>query len=362
MYDPFNQPLIETENAFKKKIFNSLEIQYKLWCNFLGLNELPSKTICSPFRIDRKPGCSFYIRNNAIFFIDGGAIMYPKSMNIIHAYMHVNKIDYSQAIHQIALDLKDINSNIDTGSIEIKKYDSSIIKKVNNFVFKLYYQPLDWTKKAEEIIGRGLFNANDLKREHCYLFNKYWKNSKSEPKTISGHRFDDLSYAYSYNRTTHKLRFFNVPKHFKWLSNVPPNYVGGFTDIDYTKPVLIVTKSLMDYLTIVSLGYNCRFLSSETVLPTEEFLEKCNNDFSKVIFLSDYDRRGRKRAIELNALFIEKKYKNLYATTIKDFKDKRITDTYDILKYKNINQIKYELNRIIDESFSQSKTRSQKSS
>ena len=116
-------------------------------------------------------------------------------------------------------------------------------------------------------------------------------------------------------------------KHYKWLNNHDESIWQGWTNLIKEGPILIITKSLKDVMSINDvLEIPAIALQSESVIPKGKIITELKNRFSDVYILydNDYDKRvnwGEKYSKNLSLEF------GLYFSQIpKEYKSKDFSD------------------------------------
>jgi len=233
--------------------------------------------------------------------------------NAIKAIMIEKGLTYGKA-------LEFIKDNVGISKNVVRK----IIKKSKgSFVIK--YTRRDWLDIDKQYWCVGGITTYQLEMEQCYPVLEYWCGA------------DELNYkrctipVYA-NHIKDRIKLYG-PKNRLFLTNIP-NYIGG-NSMFKGNDVLILTKNLKSYLCLTNIGYDVRYLPSESTYIPEDFF-KVLDKFKEIWTLFDNDKAGEQHGLrikkQLRNYNVKNKMFKISGTYLDLFKnEKKITDAYDII-------------------------------
>lgn len=275
----------------------------------------------NPLRIDKKPGCGFFIFNNTLLFKDHSI---NKTYDLALFMSYKLGISYDRALLILVNEFK-----VEPLSLPLIKYPKLELKeKVMSFnpralgkneaeYFKQYYINSKSCKKYN-VCACGSYSTNFIPQYYYVDFNPsilYTVNNRCK--------------VYFYKASKDKLRFIGNVKEFDYF---------GYDELPWLGEELIITKSMKDVLTLDCLGYNAISTQSETNKLDENKLEILKKRFNKIYLLYDYDEPGIKASLEL-----EEKYPFLININTEDLNNKDISEMiknkekdYTLMYLKNV--------------------------
>jgi hypothetical protein len=121
-----------------------------------------------------------------------------------------------------------------------------------------------------------------------------WSKYEEELKVIYYYKPSDPAYSYEHGNGMRKILRPNVGKELKWMSNLPRNVYSGWKQLDETGDILIITKSLKDVMIWRMAEINGIAPQSESVKPTEGFVNLLKSKYSRIYTNFDPDPAGIK--------------------------------------------------------------------
>ena len=151
------------------------------------------------------------------------------------------------------------------------------------------------------------------------------------------------------NEVNGKYKLYGPEKRL-FLTNFGKKEIGGLIPYkDYD--TIIITMNLKSYLVISNLGYNCRYVPSESTLFPKFFIEELRQ-FKRIILFMDFDEGGVRYTNRLmkvhHQLPLEAIFFSLEETYIDCFgNEKNCSDAFDIAFKHGVEYFKQFLNNII---------------
>ncbi len=121
-----------------------------------------------------------------------------------------------------------------------------------------------------------------------------WSKYEEELKVIYYYKPSDPAYSYEHGNGMRKILRPNVGRDLKWMSNLPRNVYSGWKQLDETGDILIITKSLKDVMIWRMAEINGIAPQSESVKPTEGFVNLLKSKYSRIYTNFDPDPAGVK--------------------------------------------------------------------
>lgn len=270
----------------------------------------------NPWRADKNPKCYFTKRNDKLFFVDWADdpthqdcfLIAQKATQTARFQDTLNQIskDFNLGLHRpISLDDFVSLDSVTTLAPAPILYNKDIIKDEKTII-KVGLIP--FIKNDLEYWGQyGITEETLLKYDvrACY---KAWINDE----LYHTYRTWDPMYSYKEKNGMYKLyRPFVKNKAYKWRTNMSGGILEGWEQLPSVGPLLFITKSRKDVMTLYELGYPAIACRSESTLISSNALELLKERFGKIIVWYDNDEIGVK-----------------YST--------KLTEQYDFLYYFNI--------------------------
>lgn len=332
-------------NYYEKTIYKEqiLNYQKELWCILLGFNVSVGEKFCNPLRIgkvDRHPNVVLNYNSDGILLMWDNADTNFKGVSVFEIGKNRYNCSYKEFLQKAYYELLK-NYNIPSNSffqkeVQIPKKKFFTIKTKsriwNNFFDKDLWFVGGITKKL-------------LKLEGLFPISTYWSK---DPKSSMG-----ILNMYKCIRPTYCLKIGDKVKIIQpawkgekssFLTNIQYEIGGNseFKDFD----LLLITKSIKDYLILLLLGYNVRYVPSETYPLTKELIELCSK-FKRVIFLYDNDETGireleviKRKTTKVKAL--DNVSISTYHLPVKLLK-RGISDPFEFAQKRTMKQLKLQL-------------------
>lgn len=261
----------------------------------LDLNKIRSKRIRSPLRKDVTPSFVVWVNGLNIFWQDR---MSGNGGTAYDFVMQKYNVDFKQAMAII---------NQDFGLGLRHKDDWKYPEREPAYRVKLDDRThreviITVSKRKQYREDVDFWGAYGIKPETLELYNVFPLRS-AVVKSASGHSTVIVSsprnplygYLTRTNRKYHwKLYRPKASKQDKWMSNVPGTIVQGAKVLDFTDPLLVITKSLKDVMVLHELGYNAIAFQSESNRPHQRIIERIVEVFSDIHIVYDFDLAGIK--------------------------------------------------------------------
>ena len=316
MYDLSNVkiPIKITKEEILKRASQEEILRY-----YLGTDFVINKAFRSPLRKDNVPSFVVYsLSNGDLRFKDfNGA-----QGSCFDLVMLLHRVTFSEAMHIINRDL-----NLGLGNNMSSSFISSYKREYQN------YKPNEISK------GKSLIQFKPQRFTQTDI--DYWTSYHISPETIKKYkvysakyiflnknlilRYNNYNpiYCYVFEDAVKVYRPFAKKGEYKWMSNVTKEDIQGFENLDYSKELLIITKSLKDVMCLHELGYTAIAPQAEGTRNQYEILDNIAMNFDKVAILFDNDDAGIKGAnclkeylsVESKVVFIEN------ITNVKDISD-----------------------------------------
>lgn len=161
----------------------------------------------------------------------------------------------------------------------------------------------------------------------------YWVNTL---------RFNCESITYSYPFGNRFKIYSPLSKEGKWSSNVSAKDIQGWNQLPETGDVVLLTSSLKDIMTLLSVGYPSVALQSEMQMPTENLIARLKERFKEVLVLYDNDYEKETNPGQMMAHRICKEYTLINICIPSEYRSK---DPSDLVR----NETRLILKQIIDE-------------
>lgn len=248
----------------------------------------------------KRIGVKFNIDENdknpsaCIFVAANGSILYKNFLNgncydAFHYVMMIKRLNYAKAIQAIATDLgiptvttvsvkNELPKQVEVNKTESKRKELRVKRKAFNRNELSYWGSIDIDEnllKFYEVAPLAMYWCEGIQyipREMCFCYHF--------PE-------DDL---YSY-----KL-YFPINKHF--ISSASANAVQGYAQLDRSKKLCIITKSLKDVMFFRTIGINAVAPQSEHCGMPEHVIKDLCDNFDCYIWY-DNDLPGRRGALKM---------------------------------------------------------------
>jgi 5S rRNA maturation endonuclease (ribonuclease M5) len=246
---------------------------YEKYLGFCGLNE----KFTNPLRDDRKGGCSFYWNGGVLFFKD---FAINKTYTCVSVVMESERLSYYDALWKIynvfykrdTVNKKPVTKKIDS----IKTYRTFKVKvQLFNHIGINYCKSFGIT---------GGF----IKRAKWYYIEKIWDEAD---RLIYYYRDEDPCIGYYFGDDKWKFYFFKR-KDYRFMGNVPQDVLQGEHMLPEKAEYIIITKSFKDVGTLDKFGIVAVAPQAESVILTENQMNRLRKVSQNIFTLSDYDNTG----------------------------------------------------------------------
>ena len=265
-----------TDFYLDKTIIFSLISQEKIFEKYLFKPDL-SKKYTNPFRVDKNPDCTFYYKNDKLYFVDNA--WNKKHYDCFNIVITRFSLGYNAALRKIYNEIdKEVDSKAFTDLKIIDKKSSENILRVitRNFLPEelLFWSTFDYQSTQQELQEFGIHATTTIFEQdfvvdgniNCFTF---VDNAK-------------LTQIYKpYNKGTYKRRFINV----KGLT------LSGFQYLKESNH-LVITKSKRDTYWLSRMGVNCLYLVTESITLSDEMIKDFNVKYEYLFILADRDFAG----------------------------------------------------------------------
>lgn len=274
----------------------------------------------NPLRVDRKPGCKFFMFNGTLFFKDYSI---NQSYDLAKFISLKNGISYNKALLTLVNDNKIM---LNMPKIVYEKQE--LKEKVMNFIPRLL------SKNEAEYFKQFYINSGSCKKYNVVACQSYSTNY------ITQYYYVDFNPAILYTVNSRcKVYFYKISKdRLRFIGNVKEFDYFGYDELPWLGEKIIITKSAKDVLTLDCLGYNSISTQSETNKLDESKLEILKKRFKHIYIFYDYDKTGLESSLEL-----QEKYPFLININTEDVNNKDISEMiknkgrdYTLMYLKNV--------------------------
>jgi hypothetical protein len=259
----------------------------------------------NPFRIDKNPTCFFgWSKSGRFVFYDPAR---PDcSGDAIKILMLSQNLSFGEAMEKIN---EDFNLGLSTKKI-INRTELTPMRKQKKREFeakvkKTYFQIhlRNWNKKDQEYWLQFGIDIKLLKKYNIFPVKKYYTKTKSTSGFLLVYNYDrdrnDPCYCYRIGEDDPNVKLYRpLAKDVanKWRTNTTVNDVQGLDQLPLypTNDTLIITSSMKDVLTLVSIGYDAIAPQSEGVCVPINIINKLKKKYKRIIFIYDSDETGHK--------------------------------------------------------------------
>jgi hypothetical protein len=245
--------------------------QEEVYVHYLGFCAL-NKKFTSPLRNDAKADCSFFWRENVLFFKDFAQNKVYTCIGIVMIIKSISFWDALDEVYNSFIGNKPttffINKKIERKDKEYKDIQTKIQLFTN--VDKEYLKSFGLT--------------SDLCKEYkVFSISHYWINGdlKYTYNTYIGYYFNGKWKLYHYKSSN-----------FRFVGNTSHSDLQGYDQLDWTGEVCIITKSMKDVILYRRFGINAVAPHSEALSVWKDKIPVLQKRFAKVIINFDNDNAG----------------------------------------------------------------------
>jgi hypothetical protein len=261
----------------------SITTQEKIFEAYLYPPDLKT-SFTNPFRLDRRPGCSFYYKNRRLYFVDWA--WGKKHYDCVSVVMEKYKIGYKAALEQIAIDVK-------RGYIKpISDVELTRIKQKNSGILRV--RKRDYLPKELEFwnIGGLTITQENLEAAGIYAVETIW-----EQDWVIDNCF--MVFAYVENGQVTQIYFpLNKNTGRRRFANSEGFTIGKKDNLPYISDHVVIGKAAkcsfyMDIFDITNL-----YRVNESDVIPEDVYEYLKLAYNKVFYLGDNDFAGKRLAVK----------------------------------------------------------------
>lgn len=262
--------------------------QEDIYKRYLGITPELGRSFRNPLRDDKNPTCSFAQLKGKLVFRDWSETIYMDVFDVVQRRFNVG---FKQAVNIIATDFGLTDGDVPAPIFTLP----SAPEKKPKPQFDLRVQPmqkenLEYLKRfgiTPEIASK--FNVFSVKAlyingNHSYSYSKY------DPA---------LGYYFGLNskgQQKWKVYFYSRLKN-KFIGNT--SRLNGWIQLPEKGPLVVLTKSLKDIMSLYRLGIPATGTQGETILPNKALIEELSLRFDHTVSLYDFDNAGIKAALSL---------------------------------------------------------------
>jgi hypothetical protein len=279
--------MLKFKTTTKQDIIDNYS-QELLFEKYLGERVIFGKSYKNPLRNDRSPGCSFFYKNDILYFNDFSS---SKIYNIFDFIMNLYNCSFNESIYII----ENESHNFNIGKIIIGEYRDKIKKESDGKLIQ--FEPKEFTNLALSYWNEYEISKNELNRENIYQCNRVWINKYEQ-------KISELTFAYFYP-DIQKVKIYQPfsEKKYKWRSTVPNNYVEGIDDLTFDTNCIIITKSKKDRIVLKKIFPDvCNIQAENIACITESFNKFLDDHYTKKLCFFDNDKTGKETNMKLNEM------------------------------------------------------------
>lgn len=259
-----------------KDIISTLP-QEKIMKSYLGTSE---GSICSPFRVDNKPGCTFYYGNDNILYLRDWAI--NEKYHCIGVIMKMEDCNFQQAI------------NIAKEKFGVKKSGAGLTYRKTSVLLQAVTDR--WNDEARAYWAQYNIDHKTLRKFGVRNVKYVYRNKALVARATSANPI----FVYTF-KGTDKIKIYRplaVGKQYKWLGNVDKTTLNGEAQLPKRGKLLIITSSLKDVMVLYKMGFSAIAPQSENsnVHDIQDFAAR----FDKIVVFFDADEPGLAAASHLS--------------------------------------------------------------
>jgi|TARA_R110000744_G_scaffold46917_3_gene103575 hypothetical protein len=286
----------------------------------------------SELRDDKSPTAVIYVWKGRLWYKDHG---HPDhSFHCFGYVQHKHQCDWVTTLKLIDSDFGLNLSNfkhdaLTTNRVGIKHERQDLSEKVTIISKK----SRKWNQEDANFWRQFYVSKEILVRFGVEPISHYWINTL---------RFNCDSITYSYPFGNRFKIYSPFSKEGKWSSNVSAKDIQGWNQLPKTGDVVLLTSSLKDIMTLLSIGYVSVALQSEMQMPSENLIAQLKGRFKEVLVLYDNDFSKETNPGQMMAHRICKEYNLVNICIPSKYESK---DPSDLVRNEN----RLILKQIIDE-------------
>lgn len=332
MYDLNNINL--PERLSKENILEKTS-QEEILRYYIGTDFTINKAFRSPLRKDQVPSFVVYsLSNGELRFKDfNGA-----QGSCFDLVMILHKVSFIEALNIINKDFNlklNGNSNTTTYQRQYKEYKPDKIEYNKKL---LQFKPQVFTKKDIEYWGSYNITKQTLEKYKVFSAKYIFLNKN----LILRYNNYNPIYCYKFDNNIKVYRPFADKGEYKWMSNVTKEDIQGYDALDFSRNILIITKSLKDVMCLHEMGFSSIAPQAEGNRNQYEAIDNIAMHFDSIVILFDNDDTGIKGAENLQE-YLSMESKVIFIKNIANVKD-----ISDHVKHHGLNISKNLINNLIN--------------
>ena len=234
----------------------------------------------NPRRTDKNPGALLRSYNGFITLLDTPDPLH--GLNPFQAIQKLYKCSFSRALQIVYYEALNGKPPL------TYKFDFT---KAPAKEFLIKVRRRKWQQRDSPFWNIGGITCEQLLSEKCNPLTSFWCTNKNGVFVKTNPKFDVYV-----NVINNRLKLYGPEKRL-FLTNFKKEDMGGLKPfVDYD--LLIITKNLKSYMILSNLGFNVRYVPSESALIHSSFIEIMKK-FKQIIFLMDNDSAGYEYAYKL---------------------------------------------------------------
>jgi hypothetical protein len=273
----------EFKNPNNKETILGEISQEDIFAKYLGIEVYSKKMFKNPLRDDKNPTCEFVKFNGILYLRDYSGFFGEIGIDCFSLVCFIYNISFKEALVRIR---EDFNvGKVGLFSIATKRtqieVEESEPKRIS--VVRRKFNDIDkgiWERGS--ITEKDLIKFNVYPVRECWIddLRAYWYNEKNQ---------ENVAYSYFFEDGTTKIYFPNKTKG-KFIGN--SNYIQGLRELDFSKDIVFITKSLKDVIALYKLGYTAIAEHTEGCMIRDWIVKLLKVAFKEVIILYDNDEAG----------------------------------------------------------------------
>lgn len=313
LFDRIGNNLILDKSSLLSKLDDYSIFCYYIEQVFPNIDLIVGDNIRSPLREDdSNPSFRIYERDDKLLFTDYGNK--NQTGDVIKFVQLLFGISHRDAIQRIAADFGYRESR--DKALPVAPVLKRVIKpkKEMTIVTKPFTQ--------EGLAFWNKFHITELTLNRYNVFEVdwvFWDDVPMKPKQL----------AFGYRIGKYWKLYTPSDKEHKFVSYFPVNYVEGYMQLAYKRPLLIITKSTKDVMVLHEMGYEAISPQSESVVISQKLLTQLESKYKDIIILFDNDNKHNGDLYPYHRIEIPVKY-------AKDISD--LARDYGFLKARSILQ------------------------
>lgn len=259
--------------------------QLELWSYVLGFNAELDKLFCSPFRTDRNPGCRLSVVGEYVRLSDY-ADPYRHQKNVFQIVQHERNCTFEEALVFLSKKVKLTNTQSENNIL--KKYNQQFLIKSHPFLNK--EGKIAFTEEHALYWYQYGVTTQQLLTDYVFPIKAFQLGKGGYHNIIIP---KDITFSYYFKSAKHQKIY--RPKQqspYKWTTNCDEQDIWFWSQQDFGKDYLIVTKSYKDARILKNLGYNVIAVQSESSYLPDNHVKYLERKYSKIFVLFDNDEEG----------------------------------------------------------------------